>query len=97
MMTKRVEILVSFRGDPNGTGNAEECFREGHYADVPETYADLLIAKGLAAAVEGVLATAPAELAAIASPAMRPLIDAIAGLPPLPSPPAPLPNDEDPK
>jgi hypothetical protein len=89
-MTKRVEILASFRGDPNETGHAETYFREGQYADVPEAYADLLVTKGLAAPVEGAMATAPVEIAALASPAMTPLVDAVIGAA-LPSPPPPPP------
>lgn len=47
-MTKQIEILVTFRGDPENTGAAETVFRAGANVEVPDTYADMLIAKGLA-------------------------------------------------
>lgn len=62
-MTKRVEILVSFRGDPNETGHAETYFREGEFPSLSDAFADLIIGKRLAAA-----APATAEAPAVPSP-----------------------------
>jgi hypothetical protein len=49
-MSKTVEILTTFRGDPNETGAAETLFRAGATISLDDAYADLLIAKGLARA-----------------------------------------------
>lgn len=45
---KQLEILVTFRGDPENTGAAETVFRAGASVEVPDAYADMLISKGLA-------------------------------------------------
>lgn len=48
MMSRKVEITVSFRGDPENTGAAETLFRAGETPTLEDAYADLIIGKGLA-------------------------------------------------
>jgi hypothetical protein len=50
-VTKRVEILTTFRGDPDDAGHATRLFTANSPADVPDVFADLIVRKGLARVV----------------------------------------------
>ncbi|CAN2532532.1 hypothetical+protein [Methylocapsa aurea] len=60
-MTKPVEILTTFHGDPENSGHATHLFSAGDTPNLSDEYADLLVAKGLAS-LPGTAAPAAAPL-----------------------------------